>query len=140
MVTWLVHMRDPVRLFHDIGARSFCIAQILYAGLALSALIHPALWVAAIYLVLQIVLFEPQSGLPVLLLTVDAMNIVCGYLSFLLLGWHSLRKRDRRAFWRIVLFTPPYWTMMSLAAWRSVLELWRRPHHWAKTPHFKTLR
>jgi hypothetical protein len=131
-------MRDPRGLLRDVGARSFCIAQILYAGLVLSALVHPALWAAAVYMVVQVALFAPESGWPVLVFTVDALNIVCGYLSFLLLGWHSLRKRDRRAFWRIVLFTPVYWMMMSLAAWRSLLELRRRPHHWAKTPHFRT--
>jgi hypothetical protein len=131
-------MRDPFLLFGELGVRSFCIAQILYAGLAISALIHPMLVVAAIYLTLEIVLFEPVSGWPVLLLTVDILNIVCGYLSFLLLGWHSLGKCERNGFWRIVLFTPPYWAMMSVAAWRSVLHLWRRPHHWEKTPHFRT--
>jgi cellulose synthase/poly-beta-1,6-N-acetylglucosamine synthase-like glycosyltransferase len=127
--TWLVHMRDPVALHRDLGVRSFCIAQILYAGLALSVLIHPLLIVAAIYLTGLLLLAEPVSGWPVLLLTMDALNIVCGYLSFLLLGWHSLGKRDRRGFWRILLFTPPYWMMMSWAAWRAVWQLWRRPHH-----------
>ena len=83
-------------------------------------------------------LFEPATGWSVALLTLDMFNIVCGYLSFLLLGWHSLRGRERRKFWRIVLFTPAYWMMMSAAAWRSVLHLWRRPHHWEKTPHFRT--
>ncbi|PSJ54867.1 glycosyltransferase family 2 protein [Kumtagia ephedrae] len=136
--TWLVHMRDPVALHRDLGVRSFCIAQILYAGLALSVLIHPLLIVAAIYLTGLLLLAEPVSGWPVLLLTMDALNIVCGYLSFLLLGWHSLGKRDRRGFWRILLFTPPYWMMMSWAAWRAVWQLWRRPHHWEKTPHVRT--
>lgn len=136
--TWLVHMRDPLVLLRDLGPRSFLIAQILYAGLALSALIHPALLAAAVYLTLYIVLFEPESGWPVLLLTVDILNVVCGYLSFLLLGWHSLRRRERSGFWRTALFTPPYWMMMSIAAWRSLVDLWRRPHHWEKTPHVRT--
>jgi len=43
---------------------------------------------------------------------------------------------ERRGFWRIVAFTPVYWLMLSWAAWRSLLHLWKRPHHWEKTPHF----
>jgi cellulose synthase/poly-beta-1,6-N-acetylglucosamine synthase-like glycosyltransferase len=138
MVTWLVHMRDPALLWRDLGARSFFLAQILCAGLVLSALVHPVLWLAAAYLLLKITLFEPVSGWPVVLLTADMLNIVCGYLSFLLLGWHSLKERHRWSIWRIVLCTPYYWMMMSMAAWRAFFELWRRPYYWAKTPHVRT--
>ncbi len=34
-----------------------------------------------------------------------------------------------------MLFTPVYWMLMSVAAWRAVWQLWRRPHHLEKTPH-----
>ena len=50
------------------------------------------------------------------------------------------RRRLKRkiGFWRILAFTPVYWMMMSAAGWRAILQLWRRPHHWEKTPHFRT--
>ena len=127
--TWLVHMRDPAALYSEVGGRSFFLAQILYAGLVISALIHPLLIAFALYLGAQIALGQPTLGWKVTLLVVDALNIVCGYLSFFLLGWYSLRKPERKDFWRVVTFTPAYWMMMSLAAWRSLLHLWRRPHH-----------
>ena len=38
MQTWLVHMRDPAQLLRELGPGSFVIAQILFAGMALSAL------------------------------------------------------------------------------------------------------
>ncbi|MEQ1951798.1 glycosyltransferase family 2 protein [Mesorhizobium yinganensis] len=138
--TWLVHMRDPAALLRDVGARSFFLVQILYAGLVISALLHPLLIAFGFYLGLQIALGQPAFGWKVTLLVIDVLNIVCGYLSFFLLGWYSLRKRDRKEFWRVVTFTPLYWMMMSLAAWRSLLHLWRRPHHWEKTPHFRSVR
>jgi cellulose synthase/poly-beta-1,6-N-acetylglucosamine synthase-like glycosyltransferase len=138
--TWLVHMRDPAALFREVGVRSFFLAQILYAGLVISALIHPLLVAFALYLGTQIALGQPTLDWKVTLLVVDILNIVCGYLSFFLLGWYSLRRPERKDFWRVVTFTPAYWMMMSLAAWRSLLHLWRRPHHWEKTPHFRTVR
>ena len=72
-----------------------------------------------------------QSGL----LVIDITNIACGYLSFLLLGWQTLKREERRGFWKIALFTPIYWLMISAAALRALRQLWRKPHHWEKTPH-----
>lgn len=136
--TYLVHMRDPVALFRQLGFRSFALVQILFAGLVLSALIHPLLIVAALYLFLDLAAQAESTGWKVALLTVDLLNIVCGYTSFLLLGWYAQKKADRKGYWKIVLMTPVYWMMLSTAAWRSVLQLWRNPHHWEKTPHFRT--
>ena len=38
-----------------------------------------------------------------ILLVIDVVNIACGYLSFLLLGWQTLEKPEKKGFWRIVL-------------------------------------
>ncbi len=51
MQTWLVHMRDPFRLARDLGFGSFLIAQILFAGMVVSALAHPFLVLTAFVLV-----------------------------------------------------------------------------------------
>ncbi|MBX3570038.1 MAG: glycosyltransferase [Rhizobiaceae bacterium] len=135
--TWLVHMRDPLALAADLGWRSFLIAQILMAGLVLSALLHPLLLVALGHTALQLS-FGTPSGWSAALLALDTLNIFCGYASFLLLGRHALAREERATFWRIVLWTPPYWMLLSAAAWRAAFHLWRRPHHWEKTPHRRT--
>lgn len=33
---------------------------------------------------------------------------------------------------------PLYWMAMSVAATRAIVQLVRKPHHWDKTPHFRT--
>jgi len=133
--TWLVHMRQPLRLARELGPNSFIAAQILFAGMVVSALVHPLLVVT----LLTIVLYLAAGGIPAesqsVLLLIDVVNIACGYASFLLLGRQTLRASERRGFWKIVVFTPAYWLMVSYAAWRALIELWRRPHHWNKTPH-----
>lgn len=135
MQTWFVHMRDPILLLRELGPGSFLIAQILFAGMALSALAHPFLLVTGLVLVVDLALAKPTGTLKTALLTIDIVNIACGYLSFLLLGWQTLKLKEKLGFWKIVLFTPVYWMMISLAAWRAAWQLWRKPHLWEKTPH-----
>ena len=71
------------------------------------------------------------------LLALDLANIVCGYASFLFLGWRSLDRTRRKSFWRVAASTPLYWLMLSYAAWRALWHLWRHTHLWEKTPHHR---
>jgi cellulose synthase/poly-beta-1,6-N-acetylglucosamine synthase-like glycosyltransferase len=135
MQTWLVHMRDPSLLMRELGPGSFVIGQILFAGMVLSALAHPFLLFTGVILVVDLALARPTDSWKSALLAIDIVNVACGYLSFLLLGWQTLKLRERFGFWMIVLFTPVYWMLMSVAAWRAVWQLWRKPHLWEKTPH-----
>lgn len=133
--TWLVHMRDPRQLMRQLGPGSFLTAQILFAGMLASVLLHPLLFGTFLYLSVEIGMGHVPGPLKMALLGIDVINIACGYLSFLLLGWRSLGKGERHGLWKVFLFTPVYWLMMSAAGWRAVWQLWRKPHHWEKTPH-----
>jgi cellulose synthase/poly-beta-1,6-N-acetylglucosamine synthase-like glycosyltransferase len=135
MQTWLVHMRQPARLLRDLGPGSFVICQILFAGMVLSALAHPLFLATGLVLAVDLLLDRPANSWKSALLAIDIVNVGCGYLSFLLLGWRVCTPRERLGFWKVVLFTPLYWMMMSLAAWRALLQLCRKPHLWEKTPH-----
>jgi cellulose synthase/poly-beta-1,6-N-acetylglucosamine synthase-like glycosyltransferase len=125
--TWLVHMRDPRQLMSDIGFRSFVGVQILLAGLLGSALLHPVLLVTGAGLAASAVV-EDLSPIHRLLFMLDVFNIVLGYGAFLLLGWRATPRSRRRGFWKLVLFTPVYWLMMSVAAWRAMVQLYADPH------------
>ncbi|HEX5779565.1 MAG TPA: glycosyltransferase family 2 protein, partial [Xanthobacteraceae bacterium] len=39
--TWIVHMRHPLRLWREMGAKGFLALQLLIGGALLSALVHP---------------------------------------------------------------------------------------------------
>ncbi|MBX3578582.1 MAG: hypothetical protein KF723_15360 [Rhizobiaceae bacterium] len=133
--TWLVHMREPRRLLREVGPASFLIVQILFLGMVVSSLAHPLLLLGAVVFSLRLAFGMPLSTGQSVLLLIDVANVVCGYASFLLLGWQTMTPRARRGFWRIILWTPVYWMLMSAAAWRAVWQLWRAPHLWEKTPH-----
>lgn len=136
--TWLVHMRSPVRVWSEIGPSSFWVTQILFAGLVLSAIAHPLMLVTGLWLAWDLALGIPLGVAHSAILLVDAANIALGYATFLLLGWRTLDRRDRRGFWKLALFTPVYWMAMSLASLRAIWQLCSKPHLWEKTPHFRT--
>lgn len=133
--TWLVHMRDPVRFAREMGPGSFLIAQILFAGMVASALVHPLIAFTLIGLVAKIAWMGAATRLETALLAVDAINLGCGYLAFLILGGRTLVACERAGLRKIALCTPAYWMLMSTAASRSVWHLYRQPHLWEKTPH-----
>lgn len=133
--TWLVHMRNPPRLARDLGFGSFVIAQILFAGMIVSATAHPFLIAMVASVLIDIATNDPLGIMESVFLPLDMINIAGSYLSFLVLGWRTLRVAERKGIWKVVLFMPVYWMMISLAAWRSLWQLWLRPHHWEKTAH-----
>jgi cellulose synthase/poly-beta-1,6-N-acetylglucosamine synthase-like glycosyltransferase len=135
LLTWLVHMRDPLRLLRELGPASFLVVQILFVGMVLSCFAHPLMLATVCVLVAVVAAGYPLSTGQNGLLAVDAVNIACGYASFIMLGWQTLAKKERRGFWKAVVFTPVYWMMLSLAALRSIIQLWKAPHFWAKTHH-----
>ncbi len=135
MQTWLVHMRNPRRLADDLDPMSFWVGQILFAGMAVSALAHPVLLVTLAWLTMHIAAGVTLSTWQSSLLWIDSVNIALGYASFMALGSMGLERHEKGGLWKVYLFTPVYWAMLSYAAWWSLFELFRRPHHWDKTPH-----
>jgi len=133
--TWLVHMREPLRLANELGPASFIISQILFAGMVASALLHPLLIVTIIYLALEFAGSRDVNLVPTTLFVLDLINIVLGYSAFLLLGRAAVGMGAGLRFWQVVALTPVYWMMLSWAAWRALFQLFHNPFLWEKTPH-----
>lgn len=133
--TWLVHMRAPLVLGREVGGWSFMLTQILFLGLVVSALVHPIFLATVLYACIAAAVGGGLGGELATLLLIDAINISAGYGAFLALGAQTLLKPERDGFWKVVLWTPAYWLLLSLAAWWAMVELYLRPHHWHKTPH-----
>jgi cellulose synthase/poly-beta-1,6-N-acetylglucosamine synthase-like glycosyltransferase len=135
--TWLVLMRNPVRLAGEMGLGAFLIFQLLVGGMLVSSLLHPLI---IVFLAIGVtsMLQAPITGIPLLPLTlfiVDFVNILGSYLIFLGLGIGSMIDHEKRLIGRRWAMVPFYWLMTSYAAWRAVLELRTKPFFWNKTPH-----
>ncbi len=85
--TWLVHMRQPGKTMRDLGLKNSIVFQLMIAGMAISALVHPLL----IYFVATDFIGYMNTGRwrsmagPMFML--DATTIALGYISFGWLAW-----------------------------------------------------
>ena len=137
MQTYLVHMRQPRRLWRELGARRFIGFQVLMGGMILSVLVHP--W---FYLLIAFDLWQgrmlsvPQGVFEQWLLGIGLFNLVAGYVSAIALGTVAAARRGRLGLAAHAVMMPAYWLAISFAAHRALLQLVSAPFYWEKTEHF----
>jgi cellulose synthase/poly-beta-1,6-N-acetylglucosamine synthase-like glycosyltransferase len=132
--TWLVHMRAPRRLVRELGLGGFVAFQLLVGGTVLTALIHGvfAILLAIGWLGGSLAIADPMATVPG---SLYAGTLVAGYLTSGLLGAIGLARRGLAATSWWLLLMPLHWVLLSLAAWRAVVQLVRDPYRWEKTEH-----
>ncbi len=133
MMTWRVHMRDPRRLWRDLGPRGFIAFQVLFLGSLAHAVLAPVLlsfWLVTLGGPHPLALWlGPWTlfGLVGLFLLCEAVNLSIGVV--------ALRRTAHRLspLWLPTLGL--YHPLASLAAWKALWELAHRPFYWDKTRH-----
>ena len=113
--------------------------QLLFAGSVLSALVHPVFQAAGFCYALFAL---PAFSLTAPSCTASATGV---FFAVLLCGYHaSTIMPDAVGLWRrglfahawVLLLAPLYWFLLSLAAWRALLQLlYCTPQRWEKTEH-----
>lgn len=135
MQTWLVHMRQPFRLWRQLGIKQYLVFHLMITGMIVSALIHPLLWLGVAYYGTQLLHLGHVSLTLSGLFYLDLASILLGYATMAALAMRTLPQRDLQALATSLIGLPIYWLCLSAAAWRALHELIRRPHHWEKTQH-----
>jgi cellulose synthase/poly-beta-1,6-N-acetylglucosamine synthase-like glycosyltransferase len=134
MQTWFVHMRRPYRLLRELQPAGAAAFQLFLAANVLAALIHPIFTVAFGYVLLT----QPHWWANVLhnyATPVFVATWLSGYASAISLDVIGLRRRGLLGQAWVLIFTPIYWLLLSLAAWRAVGQLLLAPQRWEKTEH-----
>jgi glycosyltransferase XagB len=134
MQTWLVHMREPCRLFRELGSAGFFIFQLIVGGNALVALAHPVL-LAKFFWELAAIASDGYDSTLVLWLAYQLSVAVIGYSASAYLGYLGLSHRGVPNKALILIWTPIHWLLHSVAAWIGAFELIGAPSHWRKTEH-----
>jgi cellulose synthase/poly-beta-1,6-N-acetylglucosamine synthase-like glycosyltransferase len=134
--TWFVHMRSPLKLFRELGFKGFVTFQLIVGGTVLSALVHPIVIALMIFGAATGDLFNWHGSIAgTVAAVVCAMIFVSGYVASVALAIAGLARRGLLAHVRAQIMTPVLWVLLSIAAWRAVVELIRAPYRWDKTEH-----
>lgn len=133
MVTYLVHMRDPLGLLRDLGPWRFLGVQTFFIGTLSQFLLAPALWSFWLILagqphpLLNGLASSTVMGLCALFLAVEILGIILGAVGV----WRGGRRS-------LALFVPTmifYFPLGCIAAYKALYELLMRPFYWDKTQH-----
>ncbi len=133
MQTWAVHMRTPWRLARELGLGGFLAFQLIVGGNALAALVHPLFLATLIVAALDAAPWRGGAGaVPA---AIYGGTALAGYLVSGLLGFMGLKRRGLLSSAWVLLLMPLHWLLLSLAAWRALWQLMRKPYAWEKTEH-----
>ncbi|CAB4925914.1 unannotated protein [freshwater metagenome] len=131
--TYLVHMRNPVRLFRQMGFKGFISFQLVIGG-TLTFLINPIFW--ALTTIFTLTQFDViRQMFPGFVFYFAIAQLVIGNFVFI---YANIAGTIHRGYFRLVrhaLFSPLYWGFMSIAAWKGFWQLIVNPFYWEKTEH-----
>ena len=132
--TWLVHMRHPVKLLRELGPRAFLSFQLLIGGTFLSLLLNPVYWLmtSAWYFFRWDLV---QSLFPGPIFYIGALCLYIGNFVFTYANVAGAMRCKYYDMVRVTLFSPAYWGLMSVGAWKGFIQLLTKPHFWEKTIH-----
>lgn len=133
MITWATHMRQPVLLWRQLGARRFVGFQVLFAGSVTQALLAPVLW--SFWLVPMGVHHPVAAALPPGMFTALWMTFVATEGFAIVFGIAGLARTRHRLSPFLVPSLMFYHPLASFAAYKGAWELLSRPFYWDKTSH-----
>ncbi len=134
VITWFVTMRHPVKVLKDIGIKNFFVFQTGFGGNFYLPLMNLFLWLvfAAGFIIPEYFSswfeFWPFAAIAV-------FNLLIGNLFFLTMMVVATWKEKQRDLLLYAFFSPIYWILMSIGAWKGTLQLIFKPYKWEKTSH-----
>jgi cellulose synthase/poly-beta-1,6-N-acetylglucosamine synthase-like glycosyltransferase len=131
--TWLVHMRHPGQLLRQIGLRNFISFQLLIGGTFIF-LLNPIFWALTTLFFFTHANFV-RDLFPSFVFYAAAFQLFLANFLFMYFCVAGTIQRGYFGLAKYALFTPIYWGMMSIAAWKGFLQLFFNPFYWEKTVH-----
>lgn len=132
-ITWASHMRDPVRLWRELGPKRFLGVQVMLLGTVSQSLLAPVLWsfwLLALGLPHPLADELPQGAMPLL----SGLFALAEVLNLSVAFW-ATRGRAHRHLMKWVPTLHFYLPLASLSAWKALQECVTRPFYWDKTAH-----
>ncbi len=132
-ITWAAHMRDPVRLWRELGAKGFLGVQILFLGSLSQAVLAPVLWS---FWALSLKLPHPLAPLAGSgwMTALWGLFLVSEVVGLGVAVW-AVRGPGHRHLIKWVPLLHLYAPLASLSSFKAVYEVVARPFYWDKTAH-----
>ena len=132
--TWLVNMRDPVAMHREIGPAKFWSFQASVGGTVGILLVNPIFWLLAL-IWLATHWWAINSIFPTTIFFIGTISFFAGNFAFIYAAMLACLHRRYYRLATYALMMPFYWILMSIAAWKGVLQLITNPFYWEKTTH-----
>lgn len=137
IVTWFVHMRHPVQLIKDLGWKKFFLFHLTFGGNFYMPLCNPLLWFVFILgFIIPSFFISWFDFWPFAVIAV--FNLLIGNIVYLTLALIATWKEKQYDLLLLSLFSPIYWILISIGAWKGMLQLLVNPYKWEKTEHGNT--
>jgi glycosyltransferase XagB len=134
MQTYLVHMRNPVKLIKKVGWKGFLGFNFFIGATPLTFLIYPVL----LFIFFTYVVFDfafITQLFPNWVLFIAIFNLLVGNVLMVYINMMAVFKRR---FYELILFSlanPVYWILHSISAYKGLYQLVVNPFFWEKTNH-----
>jgi glycosyltransferase XagB len=133
--TSAVHFRKPKVLYEELGGLKNTIAfALIVPGTVLVNIFNLVYWVL-LFLWLFTADSFVQSLFPGIILYASVFSFIAGNFIFTYLNLLGVYRRERYSYVLKMVLSPIYWVLLAVAAVRASIEIFSRPHHWAKTKH-----
>jgi cellulose synthase/poly-beta-1,6-N-acetylglucosamine synthase-like glycosyltransferase len=132
--TWLVNMRHPVALYRDLGPGRFWSFQATVGGTVLVLMMNPLFWLLAVLWYVS-TWGGIEAIFPGALFFVASFSFFVGNFAFAYAAMLACLHRRYFSLAKYALLVPFYWVLMSIAAWKGLLQLITKPFYWEKTVH-----
>ncbi len=131
--TYLVHMRHPFRLLREVGFGAWWSFQFIVGG-TIIFLLNPIFWVlTTLWLFTEAGIIEQLF--PGFVYYVASLELFVGNFVFTYLAVAGSMQRGLFHLVRYAMFSPIYWGLMSIGAWKGFYQLFTKPFYWEKTEH-----
>ena len=133
MMTTTVHTRSFQKLKKTTGWRGITSLILFIGGTPATFLINPIVLAWGLYGIFGLPL--PNFHLIGPITALNTFSLIFGNSIMIALSIMATRRRRQWSLVGYALLNPVYWLLHSLAAWRALIQLIRKPSDWEKTPH-----
>lgn len=137
LMTLLVHIRTPIKMWRELGPWGFCSSVLVFSTNFFLPVFNPFLWIffLAWYVPLLFGYSIINFPLPYWLEIFGLVNLIFGNGIYMLTHALGLIKIKKYQHLWLVLFLPLYWVLLSVASYRAIWQIFKNPYFWEKTAH-----